>query len=452
MQKTILLESGFLPQLSAGECGYHASLIGKEDFFLTQPFQKNISIDLQDYFSTFDDITAYKDLFVKQFSNYSTNARLDSLEPFTLIPFLEDQNLIHIKEAIPSFCASKECSLRNAQLVRITNLTKYKLKKILLDYDIPYVPFLDIGYQSSVYTPNQGFEFFDTPLSSSKTIVKMHELSLPFLDKQGNIAYPPTTDISPTTTVGPTTISSVGKRSVTTPSPEANDVYKGQVLCAKTNSPWDLPRNRDSWFKLYNKISKTLNTLGKAIPKFCSVRNTLNTHTSKVDSVLNSIKIQAHSYLKNIAKVLKTFSTSPPWEKANFSVLDTFKNLVKDVKKTVSTLGRSKGMLTMTEGNPSFIISDMDESNWLSKLNLDEDVFGIAGPILVEPVSHLIQASKVVSKPTIQPIVNNGREDSVANAKTELDNCLVKTNLKIYDRINDKLSKYLVRLGMSEAR
>jgi hypothetical protein len=93
----------------------------------------------------------------------------------------------------------------------------------------------------------------------------------------------------------------------------------------------------------------------------------------------------------------------------------------------------------------------MDESNWLSNLNLDEDVFGIAGPILVEPVSHLIQASKVGSKPTIQPIVNNGREDSVANAKTELDNCLVKTNLKIYDRINVKLSKYSVRLGMSEA-
>jgi len=141
MQKTMLLESGFLPLLSAGECGYHASLIGKEDFFLTQPFQKNISNDLQDYFSTFEDITAYKDLFVKQFSNYSTNARLDSLEPFTVIPFLEDQNLIHIKEAIPSFRASKECSLRNAKLVRITNLIKDKFKKIPLDYGIPFFLF-----------------------------------------------------------------------------------------------------------------------------------------------------------------------------------------------------------------------------------------------------------------------------------------------------------------------
>jgi hypothetical protein len=42
-------------------------------------------------------------------------------------------------------------------------------------------------------------------------------------------------------------------------------------------------------------------------------------------------------------------------------------------------------MLTMTDGTPSFIIYDMDESNWLSKLNLDEDVFGIAVPILGEP-------------------------------------------------------------------
>jgi hypothetical protein len=74
MQKTILLALGFLPLLSADEYGYHASLIGKEDFYLTQQFQKNISIDLQGYFSTFDEITAYKDLFVKQFSNYSTNA------------------------------------------------------------------------------------------------------------------------------------------------------------------------------------------------------------------------------------------------------------------------------------------------------------------------------------------------------------------------------------------
>ena len=87
MQKTIFLALGFLPLLSADVCGFHASLIGKEDFYLTQPFQKNISIDLQDYFSTFDEITAYKDLFVKQFSNYSTNARLDSLEPFPLIPY-----------------------------------------------------------------------------------------------------------------------------------------------------------------------------------------------------------------------------------------------------------------------------------------------------------------------------------------------------------------------------
>ena len=383
MQKIILLALGFLPLLSADECGYHASLVGKEDFYLTQPFQKNISIDLQDYFSTFDEITAYKDLFVKQFSNYSTNARLDSLEPYPLIPFTEDQNLIHIKEEIPSFRASRECSLRNAQLVRITNLTKDKIKQVLIDHDIPYVPFLGIGYQSSVYTPNQGFEFFDTPPSGSKTILKLHELSLPFLDKQGNIAYPPTTDTSSTSTIGTTTISPVGKRSVTTFSPEDNDVYKSQVLCAKTNNPWDLLRNRDSWFKLYNKVSKTLNTLSKAIPKFGSVRNTLKTLPSKANSVLNLIKIQAPTYLKNIAKVLKTFSTSSPWEKANFSVLDTFKNLIKDVKKTVSTLGRSKGMLTMTEGNPSFIISDVDESNWLGKLNLDEDVFGIAGPILV---------------------------------------------------------------------
>jgi hypothetical protein len=445
MPKIILLALGFLPLLSADECGYHASLVGKEDFYLTQPFQKNISIDLQDYFSTFDEITAYKDLFVKQFSNYSTNARLDSLEPYPLIPFTEDQNLIHIKEEIPSFRASRECSLRNAQLVRITNLTKDKIKQVLIDHGIPYVPFLGIGYQSSVYTPNQGFEFFDTPPSGSKTILKLHELSLPFLDMQGNIAYPPTTDTSSTPTIGTTTISPVGKRSVTTFSPEDNDVYKSQVLCAKTNNPWDLLRNRDSWFKLYNKVSKTLNTLSKAIPKFGSVRNTLKTLPSKANSVLNLIKIQAPTYLKNIAKVLKTFSTSSPWEKANFSVLDTFKNLIKDVKKTVSTLGRSKGMLTMTEGNPSFIISDVDESNWLGKLNLDEDVFGIAGPILVEPVGHSIQASKVVSRPTIQPIVNNGREDSLSNANVEIDNYVVNLNLKIYDRINDKLSKYLVR-------
>jgi len=60
-------------------------------------------------------------------------------------------------------------------------------------------------------------------------------------------------------------------------------------------------------------------------------------------------------------------------------------------------------------------------------------------------VGHLIQASKVESRPTIQPIVNNGREDSLSNAKTELDNYVIKINLKIYDRINDKLSKYLVR-------
>jgi hypothetical protein len=111
MQKTILLALGFLPLLSADECGYQASLVGKEDFYLTQPFQKNITIDLQDYFSTFDEIAAYKDLFVNQFSNYSTNARLDSLEPYPLIPFTDDQNLIHIKEAMPSFRASKECSL-----------------------------------------------------------------------------------------------------------------------------------------------------------------------------------------------------------------------------------------------------------------------------------------------------------------------------------------------------
>jgi len=136
MQKTILLALGFFLLLSADECGYHASLIGKEDFYLTQSFQKNISIDLQDYFSTFDEITTYKYLLVKQFSNYNTNARLDSLEPFPLIPFTEDQNLIHIKEAIPSFRVSKEFSLRNTQLVRITNLTKEKIKKILVDHDI----------------------------------------------------------------------------------------------------------------------------------------------------------------------------------------------------------------------------------------------------------------------------------------------------------------------------
>ena len=128
MQKTILLALGFLPLLSADECWFHASLIGKEDFYLTQPFQKNISINFQDCFSIFDEITAYKDLFASQFSNYSTNAILDSLEPFPLISFTEDQNLIHIKEAVPSFRISKECSLRNAQLVRIMNLTNDKIK------------------------------------------------------------------------------------------------------------------------------------------------------------------------------------------------------------------------------------------------------------------------------------------------------------------------------------
>ncbi len=65
MQKTILLVLGCLPLLHLDECRYHASLVGKEDFYLKQPFQKNVSIDPQDYFSIFDEITAYKDLFVK---------------------------------------------------------------------------------------------------------------------------------------------------------------------------------------------------------------------------------------------------------------------------------------------------------------------------------------------------------------------------------------------------
>jgi hypothetical protein len=46
IQKTILLALGFFLLLSADECGYHASLIGKENFYLTQSFQKSISIDL----------------------------------------------------------------------------------------------------------------------------------------------------------------------------------------------------------------------------------------------------------------------------------------------------------------------------------------------------------------------------------------------------------------------
>jgi hypothetical protein len=91
--------------------------------------------------------------------------------------------------------------------------------------------------------------------------------------------------------------------------------------------------DRDSWFKFYNKVSKSLNNLGRAIPKFGSVGNALNTLPTKVDSVLNAIKIQAHSYLENIAKVIKTFSTSSPWEKANFSVLDNFKYFIKDVRR-----------------------------------------------------------------------------------------------------------------------
>jgi hypothetical protein len=99
----------------------------------------------------------------------------------------------------------------------------------------------------------------------------------------------------------------------------------------------------------------------------------------------------------------------------------------------------------MTESYPSFITSDVDESNWLSKLNLDEDVFGIVRPILVEPVGHFTQAQKVVSKPTVQSVVNNERKNSVSYTKSELDNYVVKTNFKTYYRNNDKLSKYLVR-------
>jgi len=145
----------------ADYCNPHATLIETESFYLTQPFSKNISIDLSNYVEAFPKLGTLIPKFREIFKNYTTNELIDAEEPMKLIPFTDELNIFVVTGENQGNLAFKQCASNGGHLIKVNSQNRAQVASIMKENKIEQTPFHSLPYYSLLSIPD--FEALETP-------------------------------------------------------------------------------------------------------------------------------------------------------------------------------------------------------------------------------------------------------------------------------------------------
>ena len=134
--KTILILSIFtiFSLVNADLCNFHASLIETDSFYFTQPYDRNISIDLSNYKQAFQQLDQNLNNFSTNLDFFDTPQEIANTEPLELKPFSGDYNAFKVNETVYGFKFFSACSRHNGSLVHITKQNKNLIQSLLRQF------------------------------------------------------------------------------------------------------------------------------------------------------------------------------------------------------------------------------------------------------------------------------------------------------------------------------
>lgn len=349
-------------------CGYHATLVEQDRFYIAQPFQTEILMDLDSYYEFFEQLNDLLPKFKSNFDTYTTDSKMDKVDPFPKRPFDGKRNVIKLKDKMFPSNASKGCAEAGGELIYATPSTFKALGKAIQSFELTHAPLAAIPFHSSIYSPD--LKYIGTPGDSS-VIEMLSKDQLPVLTFEGNVAYPVTTPSSSTTT-SPLSGSS-----------------KYDILCFKENNPWDLPTNRKKWYHKIFKIASSIRLLEKISSSFDSVKNVIKSLKKQPLDTIKKISLQAPAFMQKAAEFLKEFSDTTIWEKTTPSDEIRFDDFITNSRKIESYFDNSQSVLKIRNAKQSFELPFYNNENWLARNDFNSYHLGMMEPILVSPLGSV---------------------------------------------------------------
>jgi len=390
--------------IQAENCNFHATLFQKDSFYLTQQYTKDIVMDLSPYTEAFTELNNLVQKFSDNLEIYSNETALEEKEPMELIPFTEEQNAFRLIDEVQGTLAIKKCSENGGTLVYLNGDNRAKVAEILTAQNMEKTPFFALPFYSLLSYP--GFKTFETP-SSFDLVIEMWTKTPPYIGKDNVITYP-TNQVKKEAEPG------------TRDSKPAD--FKSPVLCVKPNNLWDTPSGKSIWFKMIPKIKTAVSMLSKLKESFDLTTDTLGGIPKITRPITKWLKISIPESFQRVLDFLSKFKTAKAWELTTPDSKNQFYDFMRTAFKLVRTFELDpKSFIKIPKAKPKFALPSINNINWREHLGLDEEVYGLVGPIVITP--------------------KNAYEK-----KGGIDKLFkVEIKVRIYDRIKDKYDIYSVR-------
>lgn len=405
--------------VNADKCYPYATIIEVDSFYLTQPFRKNITINIENYINAFPKMSDNLSKFKDNLSIYTNITEIESSEPQTLIPFTNELNAFVITELHPGKDSFKQCSLNKGSLIKLDSSNRAKVIEIMKKQGITKTPVHILPYHSLMSVPN--FEIL--------------EPSVPNF----GIAWTRTPPLlTSDNTIIPATGSDEGG---TTPSP---DSVKTQILCVKPNNPWDLENGRKTWFKIAPQVETAIKMLSNLKTKYELSSKALRNVPRITKQIAEAFKLSLPDTFQQVLGFLDTFSRKSNWESVRKH--DIFDMFVKTSLKLVRQFETNPSSITkLPPTKPKFSPQTINELNWQSLFGLDDVTYGIIGPVLIEPNMAYAEneqilnpsffeatiSARVYNRKTDKVIIYSVKPNSVRSEKTTVKTIIETPHLKL---------------------
>ena len=370
-------------------CNYHCTLFETDTFYLTQPYSKNITIDLENFQTIFQTFPNKLKHFQQHFNQYETEANISSLEPMTLYPFTSELNIFRTTDKILGRNSFMECAKNNGSLLALTPSNIPLVTEIMKKLKLERIPFNALPRHGLLSIPN--LEILDIP--SFQKLEAIVTKTPAFLLSNGSFLYPTamtqedmTSTTTTTTTPNPNTTPSSSSTTTSSPNTLLENQYH-YALCTKPNNPWDRDILRKNWLKLTPQIRNAIKFLEKLKNTYTDTAKTLQKLPSNpLSEISRNIKFILPSPLQSVVDFLDSFSSKSQWETTKPSALAQFSSFVRDTFKLVKLFNLDSSITNIRQKHhKTFRLLTFDDLHWKDFFDLDEELYGLAGPASVTP-------------------------------------------------------------------
>jgi hypothetical protein len=385
----------FVDIIKTDKCNPLATLTEIDTFYYSQPYTRHVRIDIGSYVKAFPRLGTLIPTFNKALSYHDTDEKLDAQEPVTLLPFTNELNAYIVKESTLGKNAFQACASNGGNLIRLDASNRDALVNILKNNGIDKTPVHVLPHFSMLSFNN--FEPLLTP-DTVDAVGEGWQKSPPWITKENKLEFPP----------NKITLNGVE----TSSEPEH---FKSFVICQKTKNPWDDQNARKDWFQTMPKIKTALSLLGKLKTAYEISSKSLRSIPPVTNEVSKIIKLILPEPFNKVLDFLDRFSNNATWDKA--TNLNQFHLFINTALKLVRQFNLNPDSITkLPSTNVKFSPISIDELNWRQSFGLDEDVYGITGPLIIRPTTSYKPESDTSPVPSYYDATISAR---VYNRKTD---------------------------------